>query len=82
MLATQWCLRAIVIHWISDAVRYMPQVDMCYAVSWKPCKQTILIRSTMEPELTTLDTTTVEAEWLRELLMDLLVVENLYQLFL
>jgi hypothetical protein len=30
----------------------------------------------MEAELTTLDTATVEAEWLRELLMDLLVVEN------
>ena len=30
----------------------------------------------MEAELTTLDTGTVEAEWLRELLMDLLVVEK------
>ena len=30
----------------------------------------------MEAELTTLDTTTVEAEWLRELLMDLLIVEK------
>ena len=30
----------------------------------------------MEAELTVLDTTTVEAEWLRELLMDLHVVEN------
>jgi hypothetical protein len=34
------------------------------AVSWKSCKQTILTRSTMEAELTTLDTATVEAEWL------------------
>jgi hypothetical protein len=31
----------------------------------------------MEAEHTSLDTTSVEAEWLRELLMDLLVVENL-----
>jgi hypothetical protein len=31
----------------------------------------------MEVELTTLDTTIVEAEWLRELLMDLPVVEKL-----
>jgi hypothetical protein len=31
----------------------------------------------MEVELTTLDTTTVEAEWLRELLMDLPVVKKL-----
>jgi hypothetical protein len=30
----------------------------------------------MEAELTTIDTTTVEAEWLRELLMDLPVVEK------
>jgi hypothetical protein len=31
----------------------------------------------MEVELTTLDTAIVEAEWLRELLMDLLMVEKL-----
>jgi hypothetical protein len=31
----------------------------------------------MEAELTTLDTVTVEAEWLRELLMDLPMVEKL-----
>ena len=30
----------------------------------------------MEAELTALDTTTVEVEWLHELLMDLLVVEK------
>jgi hypothetical protein len=30
----------------------------------------------MEAELTTLDTTTVEAEWLRELMMDLSMVEK------
>ena len=30
----------------------------------------------MEAELTALDTTTVEAEWLRELLMDLSIVEK------
>src|SRR3954465_13673688 len=46
------------------------------AVSWKSCKQTILTRSTMKAELTTLDTTTIEAEWLHELLMNLHVVEK------
>ena len=46
------------------------------AVSWRSCKQTILTRSTMEAELTALDTAIVEAEWLRELLMDLPVVEK------
>ena len=45
-------------------------------VSWKSCKQTILTRSTMEAKLTALDTATLEAEWLRELLMDLSVVEK------
>ena len=74
-------------NWISD-------VDEIYAtssyvftisggeVSWRSCKQTILTRSTMEAELAALDTTTIEKEWLRELLMDLLVVEKPYQLFL
>jgi hypothetical protein len=45
-------------------------------VSWKSCKQTILTKSTMEAELVALDTATVEAEWLRELLLDLPIVEN------
>jgi hypothetical protein len=45
-------------------------------VSWRSCKQTILTKSTMEAKLTTLDTTSAEAEWLRELLSDLPVVEN------
>jgi hypothetical protein len=46
-------------------------------VSWKSCKQTILTRLTMQTELTAVDTASDEAEWLRELLMDLPVVEKL-----
>ena len=46
------------------------------AVSQKSYKQTILTKSIMEAELTALDTTSAEAEWLRELLMDLPVVEK------
>jgi hypothetical protein len=46
------------------------------AVSWRSCKQMILTRSTMEAELTALDTATLEADWLHELLMDLLIVEK------
>jgi hypothetical protein len=68
--------------------KWIYDVDEIYATSgyvfslgggivvWKSCKQTILTRLTMEAELTTLDTTSVEAEWLRELLMDLPVVEK------
>ena len=52
------------------------------AVSWKSCKQTILTRSTMEAELTALYTAIVEAEWLRELLMDLPIVEKSIPAFL
>jgi hypothetical protein len=52
------------------------------AVSWRSYKQTIVTKSTMEAELTTLDTASAESEWLRELLSDLSVVENQYRLFL
>jgi hypothetical protein len=45
-------------------------------ISWRSYKQTILTRSTMEDELVALDMTTVEAEWLCELLMDLPVVKK------
>jgi hypothetical protein len=73
-------------NWISDADEIYATSRYVFSlgggvVSWKSCKHTILMRSNMEAELTTLDTTLVEAEWLRELLMDLPVVENLCQLF-
>jgi hypothetical protein len=45
-------------------------------VSWSSCKYTILTRPTMKAELTILVTTTVEVDWLRELLMDLSIVEK------
>jgi hypothetical protein len=35
-----------------------------HTVSWRSCSQTILTRSTMEANLTALDTSTVESEWL------------------
>jgi hypothetical protein len=46
------------------------------AVFWKSFKQTILTSSTMEAELTALDTTSIDDEWLREFLIDLPVVEK------
>ncbi|TKC13487.1 hypothetical protein FA727_23545 [Robertmurraya kyonggiensis] len=68
-------------NWISDADELKATSGYVFtlgggAVSWKSCKQTILTRSTMEAELTALDTATVEAEWLRELLTDLPIVEK------
>jgi hypothetical protein len=74
-------------NWISDADELKATSGYVLTlkgdtVSWKSCKQTILTRSTMEAELTALDTTTVEAEWLRELLMDLPIVEKLIQTIL
>ena len=68
-------------NWISDADEIKATSGYVFilgggAVSWKSCKQTILTRSTMEAELTALDTATIEAEWLRELLMDLPMVEK------
>ena len=68
-------------NWISDADEIKATSGYVFTfgggvVSWRSCKQTILTRSTMEAELTALDTTTIEAEWLRELLMYLLVVEK------
>jgi hypothetical protein len=68
-------------NWISDADELYATSGYVFtigggAVSWRSCKQTILTRSTMEAELAALDTATVEVEWLRELLMDLPVVEK------
>jgi len=77
---TLQCLRDIS-NWISDIDELYATSGYVFtigggAVSWWSCKQTILMRSTMEAELTALDTATVEAKWLHELLMDLPVVEK------
>jgi hypothetical protein len=63
------------VNWISDVDELYATSGYVFtlggaAVSWRSCKQTILTRSTMEAELAALDTATVEANWLRELLMD------------
>ena len=69
------------VNWVSDADEVHTTSGYVFllrdgVVSWKYCKQTILTRSTMEAELTTLDTAGSEAEWLRDLLMDLPVEEK------
>ena len=68
-------------NWISDAIELYATSGYGFllggdAVSYKSCKQTILTKSTMKAELTALDTASVEAEWLRVLLMDLPIVEK------
>jgi hypothetical protein len=45
-------------------------------LSWRSCKQTMLMRSTIEAELTRLNTATVKVDWLHELLMDLPILEK------
>ena len=68
-------------NWISDADEIKATSGYIFtlggaAVSWRSRKQTILTRSTMEVELVALDTATVEAEWLRELLMEMPMIEK------
>jgi hypothetical protein len=68
-------------NWITDADELKATSGYVFTlgggvVSWRSCKLTILTKSTMEAELTALDIASTEAEWLRELLMDLLVVEK------
>jgi len=67
--------------WISEADELKATSGYIFtlgggAVSWRSCKQTILTKSTMEAELTALDTASTEAEWLRDILMDLPLVEK------
>jgi hypothetical protein len=46
------------------------------AVSWRSYKQSVLTKSTTEAKLVALETITNEAEWLRELLMDIPFVDK------
>ncbi|WVZ51699.1 hypothetical protein U9M48_002814 [Paspalum notatum var. saurae] len=68
------------VNWISDDELYATSGYVFMlgggAVSWRSYKQTILTRSTMEAELAALDTASVEADWLRDLLRNLPVVEK------
>ena len=44
------------------------------ALSWKSCKQIVIVRSTMESKLIVMDTTCLEAEWLKDLLSEFYIV--------
>ncbi|XP_066316831.1 secreted RxLR effector protein 161-like [Miscanthus floridulus] len=68
-------------NWTSDADELYATSGYVFslgdgAVSWQSCKQTILTKSTMEVELIALDTARSEAEWLRDVLINLPVVEK------
>jgi hypothetical protein len=68
-------------NWISDADELYATSGYVFllgggAISWKSCKQTVITKSTIEAELIALDTAGSETEWLRDLLMDLSVVEK------
>jgi hypothetical protein len=68
-------------NWISDVDELYATSGYVFtlggaAVSWRSCKQMVLTRSTMEAELVSLDTATVEADWLCELLMNLPIIEK------
>jgi hypothetical protein len=66
-------------NWISDADEIKATSGYAFtiggaAVSWRSRKQTILTKSTMKAELVALESATTEAEWLKELLMNLPMV--------
>ena len=68
-------------NWISDADEIKATSGYIFtlagaAVAWRSYKQTGLTKSTAEAELIALETATSEAEWLRELLMDLPLLEK------
>jgi hypothetical protein len=66
-------------NWISDADEIKATSGYVFtiggaAISSRSRKQTILTKSTMEAELVAFESATTEAEWLKELLMDLPMV--------
>jgi hypothetical protein len=68
-------------NWISDAAEikatsgYIVTIGGA-TVPWRYCKHTTLTKSTMEVGLVALESATTEAEWLKELLMDLPMVDK------
>ena len=63
-------------NWVTDSLEVKSTSSFVFmlggaVVSWGSVKQTVIDRSTLEAELIALDTTCTEAEWLRNLLIDL-----------
>jgi hypothetical protein len=69
------------VNWISDVDELYAMSGYVFtlggaAISWRSWKQIILMRSIMETELAAPNTTNVEADRFRELLMDLPIVDK------
>jgi hypothetical protein len=68
-------------NWILDAAEIMVTSGHIFTIggvtiSWRSRKNTILTKSTMETELVAPESATTETEWLKELLMDLPMVDK------
>ena len=68
-------------NWITDNLDVKSTTGYIFmlggaAISWGSKKQTVISRSTTESELTALDTTCIEAKWLKNLLLDISLVKN------
>ena len=62
-------------NWISDSVDIKSTSFVFLlgegAVSWKSTKQTVMTRSTMKSEMIVLNTSSIKAEWLKDLLTEI-----------
>ena len=63
-------------NWITDNLDVKSTTGYVFifggaAISWGSKKQTIISKSTMKSELIVLDTTCIEAKWLRNLVLDI-----------
>jgi hypothetical protein len=82
ILGTLLYLKGIVIPTGSQMqLRSRPQVDIYSllvgaTISWRSRKQTTLTKFNMKVKLVALESATIEAEWLKELLMDLPMVDK------
>ena len=67
------------VNWISDSFQSKSPSGYVFllggaSVSRKSAKQTVRARSTMEAELVALDLAGTQAEWLRQLLLDISLI--------
>ena len=63
-------------HSVKSTTRYVFMFDFV-TMSWKSFKQTMIVRSTIESELIALDTTYLEAEWLKDFLSEFYIMPRL-----